>query len=298
MGLSRWVNDHLLFLVATFAVLGIASPSFSFLSGYVGLILFFMMLGLGLTLPLKDFVKAAKVPQRILVALIAQYTVIPIIAFSLTFLIDDPGLAVGILIIGSAPSEITSALMVYLAGGDLALATAILGSSILMAPLVMPLLLTVFVGGSVAVNMFEVLEELVLIVVIPLLLGSSLRTRLPRLERYREQFASMSSIMVILLILAVASSNTRTILEPSILPLAFSLLALNLLGYLTGFTLGKALKYEGGSEIYTFTVGMKEFGVGTAVALKFFGAEAAIPSAIYGIIMLLTAPALIKILRK
>jgi predicted Na+-dependent transporter len=98
--------------------------------------------------------------------------------------------------------------------------------------------------------------------------------------------------------LAVASSNTQTILEPSVLPLAFSLLALNLLGYLTGFTLGKVLKYDGGSAIYTFTVGMKEFGVGTAVALQFFGANAAIPSAIYGMIMLLTAPALVKLLRK
>jgi predicted Na+-dependent transporter len=86
--------------------------------------------------------------------------------------------------------------------------------------------------------------------------------------------------------------------KPNILPLTFSLLTLNFLGYFTGFTIGKILKYKGSSAIYPFTVGMKEFGVGTAVTLQFFGAEAAIPSAIYGIIMLLTAPALIKLFRR
>lgn len=42
---------------------------------------------------------------------------------------------------------------------------------------------------------------------------------------------------------------------------------------------------------------MKEFGVGTAVALQFFGSKAALPSAVYGIIMLITAPGLVKLFK-
>lgn len=72
MGLSSWVNSNLLFLVIASAVIGVMFPQFSFLSNYVGPILFVMILGLGLTLTLQDFVKVAKTPQSILVALMVQ----------------------------------------------------------------------------------------------------------------------------------------------------------------------------------------------------------------------------------
>jgi len=42
---------------------------------------------------------------------------------------------------------------------------------------------------------------------------------------------------------------------------------------------------------------MKEFGVATAVALQFFGSKVAIPIAIYGIIILITAPIIARILK-
>jgi len=290
LSLSRYVNNNLLFLVIVFTVIGVLFPQFSFLTNYVSPILFVMILGLGLTLTLQDFVKVAKTPQKILVALIVQYSVIPVIAFTLTFLSNDPTIAIGILIIGCAPSEITSALMVYLAGGNLALATAIMGSSILLAPFIMPLLLSLFAGEAVALDVGGMLIEL-----LPIILGSLLRTKLQKLKKYEEQFSSLSSIMVILLIFTVASSSAEAILNASIIWLVVLLLTLNLSGYIIGFIVGKLIRSEGDFKTYMFTIGMKEFGVGAAVALQFFGPEAALPSAVYGIIMLITAPILIKI---
>ena len=295
LSLSRYVNNNLLFLVIVFTVIGVLFPQFSFLTNYVSPILFVMILGLGLTLTLQDFVKVAKTPQKILVALIVQYSVIPVIAFTLTFLSNDPTIAIGILIIGCAPSEITSALMVYLAGGNLALATAIMGSSILLAPFIMPLLLSLFAGEAVALDVGGMLIELLLILALPIILGSLLRTKLQKLKKYEEQFSSLSSIMVILLIFTVASSSAEAILNASIIWLVVLLLTLNLSGYIIGFIVGKLIRSEGDFKTYMFTIGMKEFGVGAAVALQFFGPEAALPSAVYGIIMLITAPILIKI---
>jgi len=298
MLLSRWINDNLLLLVILFAIIGVLSPRFSFLSNYVGFILFVMILGLGLTLTVQDFFKVAKIPQRILVALTVQYSAIPIIAFSLTFLVKNFNVAMGILVIGSAPSEITSALMVYLAGGNLALATAIMGCSILVAPFIMPLLLSLFAGESVAIDKGGMLTELLLIVALPVILGSLFRTRFQRLQRYEEQFSSLSSVMVILLIFTVASSNAEAILNVGIIWLAGLLLILNLSGYLIGFLVGRLMVPKEDFKTYTFAIGMKEFGVGTAVALQFFGPEVALPSAIYGIIMLISAPTLIKLFRR
>jgi predicted Na+-dependent transporter len=46
-----------------------------------------------------------------------------------------------------------------------------------------------------------------------------------------------------------------------------------------------------------FTIGMKEFGVAMAVALAFFPAKTALPATLYGVIMLVTTPLLVKWLR-
>ncbi|MEM3737403.1 MAG: bile acid:sodium symporter family protein [Candidatus Bathyarchaeia archaeon] len=298
MGLSRWVNDNLLVLVIIFAIIGVLFPQFSFLSNYVGLILFVMILGLGLTITLQDFVKVVNTPQKILAVLIVQYSAIPIIAFSLTYLARDRSTAMGILIIGSAPSEITSALMVYLAGGNLALATAIMGSSILVAPFIMPLLLSLLAGESVVIDTGGMLKELLLIVALPVIIGSLLRTKFQDLKKHEEQFYSLSSVMVILLIFTVASGNAEVILNMSIIWLAVLLLVLNLSGYLIGFITGKLVMPNGELKTYMFTIGMKEFGVGAAVALQFFDPEVALPSTVYGIIMLITAPILVRIIKR
>ncbi|MGQ9469726.1 MAG: bile acid:sodium symporter family protein [Nitrososphaerales archaeon] len=263
----------------------------------IALILFFMILGLGLTLTFQDFLKVAT-PIKIGINLIVQYTTVPMIAFLLSSLIKDSNIATGVLIIGSAPSEITSALMVYLAKGNLALGTASMRSSILAAPFIMPLLLSIFAGESVSIDIMSISKEILLIVALPIIIGSFFRTKFQRLEKYEEQCSSLSSIMVILLIFIVASGNASIFLNLSMLWLALLLLILNLSGYIIGFIIGKMMKPKEEFRTYTFTIDMKEFGVGTAIALQLFGPEAAIPSSVYGIIMLITAPILVKVLRK
>lgn len=178
--------------------------------------------------------------------MIVQYSVIPFIACTLTFLARD--FAIGILVIGSASSEITSALMVYLAGGSLALAAAIMGSSILAAPFIMPLLLSLLAGRSLAVDASGMLRELLLIVALPVIIGSSLRTKFQNLKKY-EEFSSMSSVMVILLIFTVASSNAELILSLTIIRLAILSLVLSLSGYLIGFITGKLMASDETSKL-------------------------------------------------
>ena len=112
MKVSEIINSHLIWFILLAAVSGLFLPRFSFLSNYVSLILFFMILGLGLTLEFKEFITVVKTPWKVLIAIFVQYSVIPLAAFLLTFLITDKDLAIGTLIIGAAPSEITSALMV------------------------------------------------------------------------------------------------------------------------------------------------------------------------------------------
>ena len=101
--------------------------------------------------------------------------------------------------------------------------------------------------------------------------------------------------MVILLIFVVASNNSIAILNFNILGLALILLIFNIISYGIGYLVGRILKPTQEYKSYIFTIGMKEFGIATAVALKFFGGEVAVPAAIYGIIILITGPIIAKI---
>lgn len=296
MKISKLINNHLIWFILIAAFLGIILPQFSFLSNYVSWILFFMILGLGFTLDFKEFINVIKTPWKVLIAILVQFSIIPLVAFLLAFLIADKDLAIGTLIIGAAPSEITSALMVFLANGNLALGTIIMGFSILLSPLIMPWVLSILIGKSVSINTPEMFKNLLLMVALPVVIGSLLRTKFKKLEKYKEEFSSLSSVMVIILIFVVASNSSKEILDISILGLVFLLLLLNLLGYLTGYLTAKILRIKE-FKSYIFTIGMKEFGVATAVALQFFGSEAAIPAAVYGIIMLITAPIVAKVLK-
>ncbi|MCH8067388.1 MAG: bile acid:sodium symporter family protein [Nanoarchaeota archaeon] len=296
MKVSEIINNYLVWFILLAAVLGVFLPQFSFLSNYVSWILFFMILGLGFTLELKEFVGIAKTPWKVLIAVLVMYSIIPLVAFLLAFLIADKDLAIGTLIIGVAPAEITSALMVYLANGNLALGTTIMSFSILLSPFIMPWLLSILIGGSVNIDAMGMFKNLLLIVVLPLLIGSFFRTKFKQLEKYKDEFSSLSSVMVILLIFVVAANSAEAILDVSILGLVLLLLIFNFFGYFIGYLTAKILKIKE-FKSYIFTIGMKEFGVATAVALQFFGSKVAIPIAIYGIIILITAPIIAKILR-
>lgn len=74
MKVSEIINSHLIWLILLAAVSGLFLPRFSFLSNYVSLILFFMILGLGLTLEFKEFITVVKTPWKVLIAIFVQYS--------------------------------------------------------------------------------------------------------------------------------------------------------------------------------------------------------------------------------
>jgi len=297
MKVSEIINNYLVWFILLAAVLGLFLTQFSFLSNYVSFILFFMILGLGFNLEFSGFVKVIKTPWKVLAVILVQYSVIPLLALLLIYFIKDSNFSLGILVLSAAPSEITSALMVHLAIGNVALGTTIMAISILLAPFLMPLVLSFLVGKTVNIDSGDMFRTLLAIVVLPVVIGTYFRTKFKKLANYKEDFAALSSLMVILLIFVVASNNSTAILNINILGLALILLIFNLISYGIGYFVGRIVKPAQEYKSYIFTIGMKEFGIATAVAFKFFGGEVAVPAAIYGIIILITAPIIAKMLK-
>ena len=115
------------FLPGAFKPLG---PSVPYL---LGIIMFCM----GLTLTPPDFAAVAKRPWAVVLGIVAHYVIMPgagwLIAVGLNL---EPELAVGLILVGCAPSGTASNVMAFLAKGDVALSVAVASVSTLIAPIV------------------------------------------------------------------------------------------------------------------------------------------------------------------
>ena len=81
-----------------------------------------IMLGMGLSLKFEDFQRITKYPKAVSVGLFGQIVLLPIIGFIITKIVAmPPAIAVGLMIIAIAPGGVSSNMITYLAGGDVAL---------------------------------------------------------------------------------------------------------------------------------------------------------------------------------
>ena len=85
-----------------------------------------IMFGMGSSMGLKDFIELSRRPKSVIVGVVAQFTIMPIIAFGLVSTNSFPDeISAGIILLGTAPTSVTASLFCYLAKANVALAIAI-----------------------------------------------------------------------------------------------------------------------------------------------------------------------------
>ena len=132
--LSKFLSDYTSIVVIAIAVITFFLPS---LMGWVNFQLFtdpvankftsqsiiigVIMFSMGLTLTTEDFKILAQRPFDICIGAIAQYLIMPFLAFAITKLLNLPdGIALGLILVGCCPGGVSSNIMSYLCGGDVA----------------------------------------------------------------------------------------------------------------------------------------------------------------------------------
>ena len=141
-----------------------------------------IMLGLGMSLTVKDFTRVIKFPKDFFVGFVCQMLVLPIIGFALIKLLNTPiELALGVMIIAAAPGGVTSNVLTKFADGDVALSislTAIISLiSIISVPFIIflsiDLLNITYVEREI--SMIGISLKMFFVVTIPVLLGMIIR---------------------------------------------------------------------------------------------------------------------------
>ena len=141
-----------------------------------------IMLGLGMSLTIKDFIRIIKFPKDFLIGFFCQMIVLPIIAFALIKLLNIPiELALGVMIIAAAPGGVTSNVLTKFADGDVALSISLTAIISLVSIISVPLIIFFSIDLlninyiSKELSMIGISLKMFFVVTVPVIAGMIIR---------------------------------------------------------------------------------------------------------------------------
>lgn len=270
-------------ILAAFAVSLAVPAQLSPLSAGTDVALGIIMFGMGLTLTPPDFALVVRRPLPVLVGVVAQFAIMPTLAWVLAEAFRlDPGLAAGVILVGCAPGGTSSNVISYLAKGDVALSVTMTSISTLLAPLMTPLLTRWLAGQYMPVDAGSMAMSIVKMVLVPVVGGLVVRVLFTRaVERVLPAMPWVSVLGICYVVLAVVSKSAEKILSAGLL-IVVVVACHNVLGYLFGYGAGRMLGRDSRvCRTISIEVGMQNSGLAAALATTYFSPAAALPGAVF-----------------
>ena len=183
---------------------------------FLPLALAFIMFSLGLGLTGSDFFRVLKQPRDFLVGTFSQIILLPVIAFILVKIWPiAPELAIGVMIIASAPGGVTSNLLTSFAKGDIALSISLTAIISLLSVITIPFIVLTSVNllsnAQVPqdVSLISISRDMFLIVTVPVILGILFRKFLNEFSLKFEPVAKKVSTILFVFVLLGAIATER-----------------------------------------------------------------------------------------
>ncbi|WIH90442.1 bile acid:sodium symporter family protein [Brachyspira pilosicoli] len=287
--ISNFFGKYMAIIVLIVAAVSLFFPkTVSFIkTSYVNYLLMIVMFGMGLTLKLEDFKVVFTRPKDIIIGAIAQFTIMPLLAFLLSIAFKlPPELAVGVILVGTCPGGTSSNVMTYLAKGDVALSVGMTSVSTILAPFATPLLTLLYAGQKVDVNAVSMFISIVQVVILPIALGFIINKFLYNFTNSIKEILPLISVLAIVAIVAaVVSANSQRLMQVGYLVIIVVVLH-NSLGYLLGYMLAKLFRLNNAKcKAVSIEVGMQNSGLATSLAATHFAsmALATVPGAIFSV---------------
>ena len=247
-----------------------------------------------MTLRPRDLAAAVSRPAAVVIGVLAQYTVMPLVAYGLSVALSlPPDLAVGVVLLGACPGGTASNVVTFLARGDVAFSVAMTSLSTLLAPVLTPLLTLWLAGQWIPVSAADLFVSIVEIVVLPVAAGLLAHRYASRLVRALTPSLPLVSVAAIVLIVAFVVGANRDRIASTAGTLAVVVVAHNLLGLTAGYGIGRAFGMPPARRrALTFEVGMQNSGLAASLAALHFAPVSAVPGALFSLWHNLSGPAL------
>lgn len=287
--LCKLISDYMGMLVLLTAVLAFLMPeSLSHIRPTViNPLLGIIMFGMGLTLSLDDFRIVFSRPRDVIIGCLAQFTVMPLIAWILaqSFSLDE-ALNVGVILVGCCPGGTASNVITYLSKGDLALSVGMTGVSTLLAPVLTPLLVWLLAGKTVDVDVAAMFLSILWVVIMPIIIGLIVKYFWPHLtDRATAYLPALSSLVIAAIVMIVIAANAHKLLTGGLIIVLVVMLH-NIFGLSIGYLIGRLLHLPSDKrKAISVEVGMQNSGLASSLATLHFAVYpmATIPGAIFSV---------------
>lgn len=253
----------------------------------VNIILAFVMFGVALGIKTQTFKDVFRNPKSVILGISLQWVVLPAVTFLVAILLNQvitPMVAIGMLLVASCPGGNISNFISSLSKGNIELSVSMTAISTAFAPIITPF--NFWLWGTLycryasvhndiptlSIPFGDMLEQILLILGIPIVLGLLCSRYLPNLSNKLKKPASVLSILLFIGMVAVSLTQVLTALEQRWTVYAGILCALvvviihNASALGTGFygaTLMKAPKADRRS--LTIETGIQNSGLGLAL---------------------------------
>ena len=266
-----------------------------------------LMLGLGASLTLQDFLRVFKKPKDFFIGFFCQLIILPLVAYSLIIILKVPiELALGVMLIAAAPGGVTSNVLTKFADGDVALSISLTAFMSLISIISVPFIIFQSID---LLNIDYVEKEFSLIgislkmffvVTVPVILGMIIRKFAGEfINRNVKNIQRISIALFLIIFIAIYIEEWDSIVMflTSAGKVAF---ALNILMMIIGFYVAKFLA----SGIAQRRCISLECGLQNGTLAVFVGTQLfddmvyMVPTAAYALIMMTTSVIFVLILRR
>lgn len=294
---TQFIQKTFTLWVILFAGIALLAPDlFIWLKAYIPWLLGIIMLGMGMTMTVDDFKGVLQSPKAVFIGVVAQFVVMPGLAYLLCKMMNLPSeIAIGVILVGCCPGGTASNVITYMAKGNTALSVACTSVSTLLAPLLTPAIFYLLASQWIEINASSMFISILQVVLFPIILGLIIRAVLKsKVESYIQVMPLISVIAIVAIVAAIIGGSKAQILESGLLILGVVALH-NGLGYLVGFWASRLFKLPyADCKAVAVEVGMQNSGLGVALAAVHFAASplTAVPSAIFSLWHNISGPAL------
>ncbi|KAL3692917.1 hypothetical protein R1sor_006568 [Riccia sorocarpa] len=230
------------------------------------------MLGMGMTLTLKDFQGACLMPRELLAGVLLQYTVMPASGYFVgRWLQLPPHYAAGLILVACCPGGTASNIVTYLARGNVALSVLMTAASTFLAVVMTPVLTAKLVGQFIAVDAASLFLSTVQVVLLPVVGGAVMNYFFKNAVKKIALLAPSVAVFMVAIVCAGAVGRSAAAILSSGGQIVLAVCALHSCGFAGGYILSKLLRLDESScRTISIEVGMQNSVLGVVLAAKHF----------------------------
>lgn len=218
---------------------------------FLPLALFIIMIGMGLSLTIKDFARILHYPQAVAIGLFAQMVILPTLGLVIVTVLKLPApFAVGLILLSVCPGGALSNLITHVAKGDAALSVTLTAFSSFISVLTIPIIISAALfhfmdtTDDFQLPFLATVGKIFAITILPISIGMIIKIYADSFAIRTEKTIRKLSVYFYILIIALIVYENYEIILPGLRKVGSAVCLLNISALLIGFGIARSLRFS------------------------------------------------------